>query len=286
MEFQFIIKKWANFYFFLQNLSEWHFSNRKRYNIFWKRELGPFSKKEKEALKKFKKIHLKYGFGSRQSYLGSYFYLRKSPWKTLEEQLVRREAIILQEIFLIFQPKFNILWRKERPLLEKWKRKLQKEANKKSLIDPINDALCHFYHKTSPPNRIRVYLLLSPVGIGGTANPGNYAITLEISRYPLEKINEALALAWHEVIHICYEKQYFLSLLNKKFPKPKDRKLKNLIQETTARAFFPYGLLGERFLKLQKDTAIPKSFFQLIEKYLALGKACDPDFITRASAVL
>jgi len=55
MKFRFIISKWGNFYFFIQNLSEWHFSCRKKYNALWQKELGSLSLEEKQTLKVFKK---------------------------------------------------------------------------------------------------------------------------------------------------------------------------------------------------------------------------------------
>ena len=282
MEFKFIVKKWANFYFFLQNLSEWHFRVRKNYNLIWKKELGPFSQKEKALLQKLKKLHLKYGFGEK--YLGQYFYLKKNPWKTLAKQLTRKERKELQNIFSAFESKFEILWKRELPLLKKWQKKLQKETNLKSLIEPIAKTLSQFYNQKAP-QKIKVYLLLSPTGIGGTANLKNRAITLEISRYSQKKSKKAIGLVWHEVIHAFYE-DYLLELLNKKLPQIKDKKLKNSISEATARAFFPSGILGKKFLKLKEKPEIPKKiqvpFLKLIKKYLKLRKPCDLDFVTKS----
>ncbi|MDP2923937.1 MAG: hypothetical protein Q8O30_09515, partial [Candidatus Omnitrophota bacterium] len=70
MKFKIIVKKWAVFYFFVQNLSEWHFSCIKEYNDEWLKELGPLTKNQKMLLEKFKEIHQKYSFGN--NFLGSH----------------------------------------------------------------------------------------------------------------------------------------------------------------------------------------------------------------------
>lgn len=92
MRFSIIIKKQGIFYFFVQNLSEWHFSCRKDYNNLWLDELGPLSKKEKMALQKLKKIHQKYSFGPK--YLGQYFFLKKNPWKNIEKKCQKEILLI------------------------------------------------------------------------------------------------------------------------------------------------------------------------------------------------
>jgi hypothetical protein len=287
MKFSILINKWANFYFFVQNLAKWHFSNRKSFNLLWKKELGPFTKKEREALKRLKKLHLKYGFNQKLPYLGSFFYLSKHPWKALEDRLTQREVTILKKIFLMFQPKFESLWQKDSLLLKQWQEKLTQRANNKTLIHSIDQQLSIFYKARSPRN-IRVYLLLAPRGIGGTANPGGPNITLEISRFPLRKLNIASGLIWHETIHAHYEKQFFLSLLNKKFPRAQDKRLKKIIQEATVQAFFPFGILGKQLLKIKEPEDLPKyvkPLSRIIQKYLKSKQAVDFKYFEQAAAI-
>ena len=88
MKFRVLINRWANFYFFIANLSEWHFSCRKRYNFFWLAADDKFSKTEKKYLKIFKKILLKYHFFR---YLGILFSTTK---------------IIFNREFVLFHKKF------------------------------------------------------------------------------------------------------------------------------------------------------------------------------------
>lgn len=292
MKFLFIINKWANFYFFVQNLSEWHFSFRKSYNQMWKKEFGSFSSQERNVLKKFKKIHLKYPFGKK--YLGQPFFLRKNPWKTLEKQLSKRKITCLKNIFFIFQPKFEVLYKKDLPLLIKWRQELQKKVNNKFLINPINNTLATLYRVPLLRKEIKVYLLFSsPTTFGGGGSINNKTITLEISRYPLKKIKLAIGAIWHEVIHAYFEKYYFLPLLRRSFPK--DQKAVNLVQEATVRmVFFPSGILGKRFLKLRVPiSGVPKKHIrlflklrELIKKYIQKEKSFDKEYIEKAFSFL
>ncbi len=94
MRFNFKISRWANFYFFIQNLSEWHFSCRRDYNILWREELGSFTSKEESAIKQLKAIHSRYSF--KESYLGQEFFLKKNPWNSLKKKLGKDDYINLQ----------------------------------------------------------------------------------------------------------------------------------------------------------------------------------------------
>lgn len=292
MKFLFIINKWANFYFFVQNLSEWHFINRKTYNEYWRKELGPFSTKEEKALKKLKDIHSRYSFG--KEYLGKSFFLSKKPWKALEKQLSKKELVELKNIFSVFQPKFEVLYRKEQPLLMEWQRELQGKANNKLLMNLVNNSLAGLYNAPPLKNEIKIYLLFSsPTIFGGGANINNKRIALEISRYPHKKINSAIGAIWHEVIHAYFEKHFFLPLLHKNFPD--DPEAVDLIQEVTARAvFFPGGVLEKKFLKtVTPMNGIPKrhtiSFLklkELVKEYLQENKSFDGKYVEKAFSLL
>jgi len=47
MKFKVTSSKIGNFFFFITNLSEWHYSCRKSYNEEWVKILGDLTKKEK-----------------------------------------------------------------------------------------------------------------------------------------------------------------------------------------------------------------------------------------------
>lgn len=52
----------AQYYFYLSNLVEWHFSCNPEYNKHWLASTGSMSLKEREAIKIVKPIFEKYGF--------------------------------------------------------------------------------------------------------------------------------------------------------------------------------------------------------------------------------
>ncbi|MBI4993554.1 hypothetical protein HZC33_01160 [Candidatus Wolfebacteria bacterium] len=287
MKFEFIISKWANFYFFIQNLSEWHFSNRKNYNILWREELGQFSPEEENSLKEFKEIHLRYPFG--ESYLGRQFFIEKNPWIILEQKLSQEDFINLKNIFSLLEKKFNLLWNKEEPLLLQWQKKLSDKINEPHLVKSIVDILNIIFNTSPSEFKININLLFSsPVQTGGGASIDNKSISLEISRYPLNDANHAMGIIWHETIHLCFEKQYFLPLLYKKYLNDFDTI--NLIKESAISSLFPNGVLGRKFLNSKNITLnakIPKNYvkteelIKLINIYIKKNKPLDNEYIEK-----
>ena len=150
MKFRFIISKWGNFYFFIQNLSEWHFSCRKKYNALWQKELGSLSLEEKQTLKVFKKIRSKYK--PAKTCFEQAFFSVKNPWQLLTTTLNPTEYQNIRKIFITFQNKFEKFYHKEYPLLEQWQKLLEKTANKKILNQKITKILDNLY-KTKFTNK-------------------------------------------------------------------------------------------------------------------------------------
>lgn len=280
MKFSVVINRWAIFYFFIQNLSEWHFSNRQDYNILWRDELGRFSSEEENALKQFKEIHLRYPFG--KLYLGRQFFLEENPWTVLEKKLSREDFINLKNVFSSLEEKFNLLWEKEFSLLTHWQKELGVRINEPKLIKSITDILNVLFN--SPPSReeVKIYLLFSTPD-GGASTDGQ-SIKVEISRYPINDVNRALGIIWHETIHLCFERQSFLLLLNKKYPNDSDAV--NLIREATNSSLFPNGALGIKFFSNKRNllnTKIPQKYNEkllvLTNKYIDENKSFDNEYI-------
>lgn len=286
MKFSIVINKWTIFYFLVQNLSEWHFSNRKNYNVLWRKELGQFSPEEESALKKFKKIHLHYPFG--RLYLGRQFFLEKNPWKILGKKLPPEDFVVIKNSFSSLEEKFNKFYNQELPLLNKWRAILQKELNNRSLTTSINATLAKLYNTPSLSKDITIYILPSSKnhtgGAGGIVD--DKSVNLEISRYPSEKINHAIGIIWHEIIHLYFEKQFFLQLLNKKYPNDSDAA--NLIKEATASSLFPNGALGAKLLNNEGEllnTKIPeeytKELIKLTNMYIKKNKSFDNEYVKK-----
>jgi hypothetical protein len=291
IKFQFIISKWGIFYFFVQNLSEWHFSYRKKYNVLWQKELGSLSSKEKKALKVFKKIRSKYK--TTRTCFEKAFFTKKNPWQSLAITLDPREYQEIQKVFIIFQNKFEKFYSQEYPLLEQWQKLLSKTANQTIMNRKITKILDNLYG-TNFINKditINVYLLPSTHDTtGGGANIDNKSISLEISRYPQEKNNHALGILWHEIIHLLFQKKFFLIILKN----ISESQNADFINEIITSALFPKGLLGQQFFNhtianyLNPSLSSQQTYliFKLIKNYLHNSKALDIYCIKKLKAIL
>ncbi|MDD2677883.1 MAG: hypothetical protein PHN95_00475 [Candidatus Pacebacteria bacterium] len=251
MKFKFIISKWGNFYFFVQNLSEWHFSCRKNYNVLWQKELGILSPKEKKALKVFKKIRS--NFPSGKTFFEQAFFTKKNPWNDIKKNLPTQHYEAIKNTFLVLNDKFEKLYKEDYPSLKFWQENLKKTNDKKSPFKDITEILCLLYKNYRITKKtINVYLLFSSTDQrGGGANIDEKSISIEISRQPLTAINYIIGIIWHETIHLCFEKEYFLPLVQKKFPGDWDTIF--FIKEMTVISLFPKGLLANKFLKVNKN---------------------------------
>ncbi len=293
MRFKFIIKKWANFYFFVQNLAEWHFSCRKDYNKEWKKELGKFSEREKIALRKFKTIHLKYPY--EKKYLGLPFFLNKNPWEKLKNVLTKAEFQTLQNVFSVFSGKFEYLYKRDFPFLKAWQKFLFEKVNRFPFNEKINKILASFYRAPQIKDEVKVYLLVSGEKFGGSANLDKKSIVLEISRYPIKKENlwQILGTIWHEIAHSWFETYFLEPSLKKILKNEKEKTAQNKIDaicEMTNRVLVhPEGILGEKFLKipLEKERFSPKNlkifltWQNLVREYLKKHKPIDEAYIKK-----
>jgi len=71
MKFKFKISKWANFYFFTQNLSEWHFSCRKEYNKNWRDVLSTFTPEQEKPSKENIKTNVTACMSTKQAVIAA-----------------------------------------------------------------------------------------------------------------------------------------------------------------------------------------------------------------------
>lgn len=294
MKFEFKINKWANFYFFVQNLSEWHFSCRHSYNEFWRKKLRKFSKKEKQNLKIFTELHNKYPFGT--DFFGQVFFIKKEPFVALKKELPVKNFRLLKEVFNIFNSHFEKIYKEDLPLLKIWKAKLEKNANRPLLIKRLNKNLASLYCAKLIKEKkvIKVYLLLSGPNLSsGGANMDNESITLELSRYPLEAVNQIIGVIWHELIHLHFENKNFMPLINKIYNN--DQEKVNLIKEAVASSLLPNGVLGINLLGIKSkllnlnskiSQEYKKPLLELSEIYFKKNKFFDDKYIRKISSIL
>jgi len=284
--FEIILNRWMVFYFFVQNLSEWHFSNRKEYNTIWKTELGEFSETEKDALSRFKEIHQKYTFG--REYLGKYFFTQEEPWSQFPDDFSKEETKTLREIFVTFNDKFNAFYQQEEPLLKEWQRVLEQKINETTVSEEITQNLSSFYRMNIESEAVQVFLLPSlEKHTGGTVRLiRERVISLEVSRYTLTEHAEPIGIIWHETTHLLFEKEFFVPLLTEVCGG--DRESFNLVKEATASSLFPQGALGKLILgtkNINLHTKISdeysKQISELANEYISEKKSVDKKFIEK-----
>ncbi len=171
-------------YFFIQNLSEWHFSNRRKHNEEWRKELN-FSPEADSCIQEFKKIHEQYPFGDK--YLGRPFFLDDDPWPSVEALIGKDNSTKIKNIFTTLEPYFNTLYVKDEIFLKKWATIIAKPAFIKK-TSFLNNTLANFYECSPYNEHCTIYLLLSTKekngGTAGTIN--NHSVTLELSRTSIE----------------------------------------------------------------------------------------------------
>ena len=291
MKFKIIVKKWAVFYFFVQNLSEWHFSCMKEYNIVWRRELEPFTEQQEEALRQFNRTHQKYSFG--KNYLGRYFYLDDQPIDALYKTVPLEDFEIISKTFSVLENKFDDFYKHEYPLLTNWQSLLEEHLNNnENQNESIIKNLKTVYHNKNLQSEINVFILPSIENItSGSGNIGDTkSITTAISHQPFENYNRVIAVLWHEAIHRFFEKEHFFPMIQDVFPQDQDAV--NLVKEATASSLFPNGLLGRKFLGITTNSLNKKlpeiyneQILALTKHYMEQNQAFDKQYINEIYSI-
>jgi len=270
------VSYYANFYFFVQNLSEWHISNRKKHNEEWRSELS-FSDEADICIREFRIIHNKYPFGDK--YLGRPFFLNNDPWTTIGTLVEKDDFIKLKKVFSTLEPYFKIIYQKDEVILKKWATIITKPDFTENASN-INNTLANFYGCEPYNENCTIFLLLSTKEKnGGTANSiNNKSVTLELSRTTPDIKNEKLArnILWHELIHLYFRNFLFYLLLEKSTNK--NLALMSKIDELVASALLPCGLLKGDFLPEFQSLINKKDFNSRInsEKIIKIQKLIYP----------
>lgn len=271
-------------------MSEWHFSCEKDYNILWQKELGKFSSEEIEVLKKFKAIRLKYPSG--KSFFEQSFFTSKTPFLTLKDNLPANEYKVIEEVFKTMNKKFDLLYKKEFSLLNMWKKELDAKAGNESSPNSIINILQNLFVTAPKINKISVYLLFSSRShTGGGANIDGESISLEISRYPIEYINHAQSIIWHEVVHLLFQNEYFNPKLMEIL---KNRQKAKIVNEVAIASLFPRGILGNKFFKnriadklhSKVNSKQTEKILNLTEQVIASNKSFDDIYIKKLAGIL
>jgi len=260
------VSKLANQFFFISNLSEWHFSCDVKYNEKWVEMTDLLDKQEETALKNFCKIIQKYGFQHdknwKSKYIGQYFYLHseKQAWEELKKAVTENESNDLKEIFEIFNSRFEKIWKlKDQDNRIETLDQSLKDKNYKSLLDDTEKIFGN-----SKNNKVDIIILFSPLGCdetgSGSANIGSGHITFKVPELKVDtwQMDYTIGVLAHEIAHMLFRKNKGENLILdviKKLKLPLEienvsmKSTVSIMNETITESFVPFGYLGQKYSK-------------------------------------
>lgn len=261
MKFNIKYTKLGNFFFFVSNLSEWHFSCRKQYNQKWLKNEKPMTAEKKKGLSYFSRTMKKYNF---RQYLGAPFLVEdseKKAWGKIKNIVTKKEYEKIQSIFEVFAPRFDKIWNKDKKILDNNVKVFSKE-NRRPCYGKIDKTLQEFFgQKISEKfKKTNVYLIKHPLEnwrIAGGANLQSRGITLECNQLVYKDASSELALAvsYHEFIHLVFQNK-FKKIINRAIADVGEknilsffgRAIDEFIMEIVINALFPRGYLANKYL--------------------------------------
>jgi hypothetical protein len=264
MLFKLSISKEENLFFFISNLSQWHFSCRPDYNAEWIKMIGPLSNREKTALSGYRVVISKYGFNYKNEKplnLGARFYvpIESKKWAELKKAVTKEEYVKIKAAIDIFRPKFNRVWDQVR--IKKWGSALNKMLRSKNFSKRLPSDIHRFLGVTRT-KQITVHLFAAPSTnrtAAGGANLGHDDLTLEVPIYKLNNWNVefAIAILFHEMTHTAIDGSSIRKWIDREFLKnkkgavnlPSGRGLQEIIRELVAESVAPYGYYFNKYGK-------------------------------------
>lgn len=213
MEFKFKISKLANQFFFISNLSEWHFSCRRQYNQIWRGMLPPFTKEQEKSLQRFGKVLEKRGKAKGTIYFPIlYKAISGENINAITSKMNNEERNTIIHAFRLFHPAFRQIWKESKPRLQQFI-PLIKKARYQNKIKKAFEII-EIYFGKSKCDSITAYLFIAPKnqwgGGGGNIGPGR--ITMEIGDVSFAGVNWASTVFVHEATHKCCQDD-FIKLL-------------------------------------------------------------------------
>lgn len=265
IEFKYEVNQTTNLFHFISNLTDWHFSVRKRYAEKWLQQTGELTSEENKCLSEITELFKKYTFG--KNYWGKVFLtkLDNEVWKEAENAF-GEDAIKFKNLSDIFQKRFDLIWKKEESKLKEWQNLLKETEKDFVNQDLIEDLSVLFGVTPEIEEDIQVNLLLG--GPGGGANTDRYCIEMEVSDLPEEKIERVWAVIWHELIHKFWETGEYRQMLHD-FSKEVDSELVKgvpnhiVIKEMVVAGLLPWGYFRKKYFKTDTDEYIKRALQDL-----------------------
>ncbi len=247
MKFNIKYNKWSNFLRFAEISSGWKPIPRfKKIREFWESRLGGFSKKEKRALRNFKKACIDHKHG--KNFFREAFFEKDNP---LEYLTPIKEHDRLVESYKVLKNPFEKIYKEDLPNIKKWKKALPVEKNKDEIFKTLNTL--YNTNLSSEDKYVNVYIMLSGTEkMGGIATGRHNDIMVALSQYePTQKsIQHVMCLIWHETIHIHFEDKKYRPLIREIYS---DKNKEKKIHEVTVGSLFPRGALAMKFFNIHKQ---------------------------------
>ncbi len=268
IQFEYAVNRTANLFHFISNLTDWHFSVRKRYKEKWLQQTGKLTDKEKECLFKIVKLFKKYTFG--KNYWGKVFLTKSDDevWKEAEK-VFGQDAMKFKKMSDVFQKRFDLIWDGKKNRLEKWQKLLEKTEKIFINKDLIEDLNVLFGVIPEIEENIQINLLLG--GPGGGANTTKYNIEMEVSNLSENEVKRIWAVIWHELIHKFWETGEYKQMIYD-FSKEIDSELVKgipnhiVIKEMITSSLLPWGYFRKKYFKTDTNEYIKQSLRNLETK--------------------
>lgn len=262
MKLKIKITKFSNKYSFLSHLSCWNdltcVPQRKKE---WTKKTGTLNKREKEALLEFGKM-----LRDSRKDLETYFLFGNQSriWEELKKFIGKKKTQKIQNIFNLFEKRFQKIWPAEKEKLLKIRKEFEKR--KKEIDKDLNliKKLCNLT-KQQMPKEIELKLILSSNN-KEESQGWSYKniVILECSGWPIKKIKYLTnGIFLHECFHLLIKRNKKICSLIKSFNK-KNSHLFNklnlrewekeiLLEELIISNFVPEGCLSKKILKKDQE---------------------------------
>ncbi|MFH1236005.1 MAG: hypothetical protein V1685_03650 [Parcubacteria group bacterium] len=290
MKITFFSTRLGNKFFFISNLTEWHFSSRKAFNRVWLQQTGPFTDEEKKALHAMTVILAKYRFGNRKKhwrYLGEFFMAlpESRVWPRVRRQVTNREFKSLEKIFDVFEPRFAKIWKGEEKNIQTAQKTFGAAIRHKRFLPLVRD-LYILFRKNLLKERLTVLVCLRPKELpwyigGGSAIFGKNRFSLEAGDVnPKRKLRlrKMLSIFFHEATHAALAAPAFERKIERFLRTTPHGLLKSnplakqghspytILNEGIVSSLFSLGYLDEKYFHAKLDKTYKRSFSHGVTK--------------------
>lgn len=253
-----LVSEESNFWHFIYNLTNWHFSVRPTYKQLWLKEIGPLKEDEIRILNLIEKVFQKYTFG--KSYWGKIFLTGQSNevWAEAEKVILPEDLKVFKSCKKILSPHFQVIWQKEKYLLRYWAEVFKQNKKSFFLRELINDLNIFFVSKENLEELEIILLIGGGQYPTGGANIKKGVVTLEVSWVDCRAIRPVFLAVWHELTHSFWNNEVYNRLVKKEVEKLISSKridsnqfdnipLYVFFNEAIVATLFPFGYLANRY---------------------------------------